>query len=113
MGRRARPGEDDRAEACYNAALAALPDPYTAEQLLKALNILIINFETAKFDLKDQSKFELTKLQKFLQSNPNTNVEIGGHTDNVGDKKANQLLSENRAKAVYDYLIKNGIMNIG
>ena len=34
---------------------------------------------------------------------------MSGHTDNVGDKKSNQLLSENRAKAVYDYLVKNGI----
>jgi outer membrane protein OmpA-like peptidoglycan-associated protein len=41
--------------------------------------------------------------------NAATTIEIGGHTDNVGDKKSNQILSENRAKAVYDYLIANEI----
>lgn len=68
-----------------------------------------IFFETAKFDLKDQSKYELNKLVAFLNTNATTKIEIGGHTDNVGDKKSNQLLSENRAKAVYDYLIANKI----
>lgn len=36
-------------------------------------------------------------------------VEIGGHTDNVGDDSSNQVLSDNRAKAVRDWLIENGI----
>ncbi|MCV4601117.1 hypothetical protein OFC63_34385, partial [Escherichia coli] len=44
-------GEEDKAERCYNAALDGLPDPFTAEQLVKALNILIINFESGKFDV--------------------------------------------------------------
>ncbi|MNR51870.1 Photosystem I chlorophyll a apoprotein [compost metagenome] len=44
-----------------------------------------------------------------LKSNPNVAIEIQGHTDNVGDHKANQKLSENRAKAVYEYLFNNGI----
>ena len=64
-----------------------------------------IFFETAKFNLKDQSKFELNKLIAFLNNNSAIKIEIGGHTDNIGDKKSNQLLSENRAKAVYEYLI--------
>ena len=34
---------------------------------------------------------------------------MGGHTDNIGTSKSNQLLSENRAKAVYDYLVEKGI----
>jgi len=40
---------------------------------------------------------------------PAYNVEISGHTDNRGVKKDNQILSENRAKAVMDYLVSKGI----
>ena len=66
-------------------------------------------FETNKYDLKDQSKAELGKLISFLNTNKTMKIELGGHTDNTGDKKANVILSQNRAKAVYDYLIANGI----
>lgn len=66
-------------------------------------------FETAKFDLKPESKAELDKLVNFLTINKTMRIELDGHTDNVGDKKSNQLLSQNRAKAVYDYLVVNGI----
>jgi outer membrane protein OmpA-like peptidoglycan-associated protein/tetratricopeptide (TPR) repeat protein len=66
-------------------------------------------FETAKYDLKPESKTELNKLVTFLKNNKTIKGELSGHTDNVGDKKMNQLLSQNRAKAVYDYLIANGI----
>ncbi len=66
-------------------------------------------FETAKFDLKTESKVELDKLVSFLNFNKTIKIELGGHTDNVGDKKMNQLLSQNRAKSVYDFLILSGI----
>lgn len=68
-----------------------------------------IFFETAKFDLKEESKAELQKLVSFLDLNKTIKVELGGHTDNVGNEKANQVLSNNRAKAVYDHLIGAGI----
>jgi outer membrane protein OmpA-like peptidoglycan-associated protein/tetratricopeptide (TPR) repeat protein len=68
-----------------------------------------IFFETASFQLKEESKIELQKLKSFLVLNAAVTIEIGGHTDNVGDKKSNQILSENRAKAVYDYLVANEI----
>ena len=44
-----------------------------------------------------------------LTKNPTLKIELGGHTDNVGRPEANQRLSEQRAKAVYDYLINKGI----
>jgi outer membrane protein OmpA-like peptidoglycan-associated protein len=68
-----------------------------------------IFFEFNKFDLKEESKVELNKMSAFLTKNSKINVEIGGHTDNVGGKAYNQQLSEKRAKAVMDYLIANGI----
>ena len=68
-----------------------------------------VYFDVDKFDLKPESQGELNKLVLFLNANPEMRIEIGGHTDSDGDKKHNQLLSENRAKAVYNYLITNGI----
>jgi len=67
-------------------------------------------FETNKFDLKGKSKIELDKLVSFLKKNSTSKIELGGHTDNVGNAKANQVLSNNRAKAVYDYLVEKGVV---
>jgi outer membrane protein OmpA-like peptidoglycan-associated protein/tetratricopeptide (TPR) repeat protein len=66
-------------------------------------------FDTNKFDLETESKAELTKLIEFLNLNPTVRIEISGHTDNVGAHQANQVLSENRAKSVYQYLVKSGV----
>lgn len=68
-----------------------------------------IFFETAKFDLKKESNLELEKLVDLMLKNPKLTIEIGGHTDNVGGKQENIILSENRAKAVFDYLVNRGI----
>jgi len=59
--------------------------------------------------LKDESKIELNKLVEFLTKNSTIKIEIGGHTDNVGDKKHNMQLSDNRAKSVLGYLTTNGV----
>ncbi len=66
-------------------------------------------FESGKYDLLPESMTELSVLLEFLNNNPSVKIEIGGHTDNVGSHEYNQTLSENRAKAVYDYLIQHGI----
>jgi flagellar motor protein MotB/tetratricopeptide (TPR) repeat protein len=68
-----------------------------------------IFFETDKFDLKESSLVELRKLLDFMNYNPGIRMEIGGHTDNVGTDEYNLRLSQNRAKAVHDYLISAGI----
>lgn len=66
-------------------------------------------FDLNKATLRDESSVELNKLYRFLKENEKINIEISGHTDTRGDAKANQILSENRAKAVYQYLIDKGI----
>ena len=66
-------------------------------------------FSTNSFDLQKESFTELDKLVSFMKKNPNVVIEVSGHTDNVGDKKSNQILSNNRAKSVMDYLKSKGI----
>lgn len=68
-----------------------------------------IFYETAKYDLLDESKSELTHLVSFMKRNPKVKVEIGGHTDNVGSPADNKKLSQNRAGGVRAYLIEQGI----
>lgn len=70
-----------------------------------------IFFEVGKYELIPSSKAELNTLVKYLADNSDVFLEIGGHTDNTGSETANQILSENRAKAVYDYLIQQGVAN--
>lgn len=65
-------------------------------------------FDFDKSDLKPESFVELDKLVAYLQQNA-IRIEIGGHTDDQGSDEYNDRLSENRAKAVYDYLVRSGI----
>lgn len=107
------PGEFDKAERCYNQALDALPDPFTDEALVKALNILIINFDSGKYDVPPVRLAALQKgatfIKKLQDRETNNVLEVGGHTDNVGQDASNQTLSENRAKAVKDILVRYGV----
>lgn len=75
----------------------------------KAVVLKNVFFDTDKFDLKPVSETELNKLVRLLKSYPKMKIEIGGHTDNQGSAESNQVLSENRAKAVYDYLVQRGV----
>ena len=68
-----------------------------------------IFFESNKFELLPESKAELQQLIRFLNDNPDLSIEIGGHTDDIGDEQSNQELSENRARIVYDYMVKHQI----
>jgi OOP family OmpA-OmpF porin len=68
-----------------------------------------IFFDTDKFDLREKSITELNKIVRFLKENPRIRVEIGGHTDDQGSATYNQQLSQKRAKAVGDYLVKKGV----
>jgi outer membrane protein OmpA-like peptidoglycan-associated protein len=68
-----------------------------------------IFYESGSFKLKNESLYEITKLVQFLKENPQIRIEISGHTDNVGVDQANLTLSTNRAKSVYDWLVKQGI----
>lgn len=68
-----------------------------------------IFFEFGKSTLKPESYDELDNVIKLLENNETLRIEISGHTDNVGSHSSNQRLSEARAKAVVDYLVKKDI----
>lgn len=68
-----------------------------------------IFFDFNKTTLRPTSTGELDRLAKMLKDIPKLKIEISGHTDNVGSDAYNKKLSEGRAKAVVDYLIKKGI----
>jgi outer membrane protein OmpA-like peptidoglycan-associated protein len=74
-----------------------------------SLELKNIEFETGSARLEKSSFVELNKLADLLNENEGLKVEIGGHTDNVGNAVENQKLSQNRAKSVVDYLVEKGI----
>lgn len=103
-------GEEDKAERCYYTALAALPEVFTADQLVKALNILIINFASGSFEIPPHRQAALNRGALFIKKLPPSIVlEVGGHTDNRGSDADNQKLSENRSNAVKQYLVGQGV----
>ena len=66
-------------------------------------------FETASDKLSDLSKHELDNLVSLIKSRPSMRIELGGHTDNVGDAAMNQALSQKRAESVLNYLVSGGV----
>lgn len=66
-------------------------------------------FETNSYQLKEESKTELDILVTFMINNPDLKAEITGHTDNIGSDSDNIVLSDKRAKEVYNYLINHSI----
>jgi OOP family OmpA-OmpF porin len=70
-----------------------------------------IFFENGKSYILPESFSELNKLAQYLIRNPSMEVQINGHSDNSGSRSKNQKLSEQRAREVFEYLIKKGTQN--
>ena len=68
-----------------------------------------INFDFNSDVIRPESKAVLEQILAVLNENADWNLSIEGHTDNVGGEAFNQVLSEKRAKAVRDHLVKAGI----
>jgi outer membrane protein OmpA-like peptidoglycan-associated protein len=66
-------------------------------------------FDTGQFSLKPGAREKLAKVAGILIAYPTLDIEVGGYTDNVGGDEMNQKLSENRAGAVRDYLVEQGV----
>ncbi len=66
-------------------------------------------FDTGKYSLKPQAREKLAKVSGILLAYPGLTIHVDGFTDSVGSDASNQLLSENRATSVRDYLVSQGV----
>lgn len=82
---------------------------FTLAPISKPVTMENIFYEFGKWDLTSSSEAGLQALVKLLNDNPNITIELAAHTDFVGDSVSNRTLSEKRAEAVVNYLIKSGI----
>ncbi len=73
------------------------------------VNLGDVLFDTGRYTLKPNAQIALAKVSTILQLYPDLKVQVEGYTDSVGGDAYNQKLSENRANAVHDFLIKNGV----
>ena len=94
--------------------VAQMQQVVAANKLLDELNkngfiALYINFDTGKWDLKDDGKATVAEIVKMLKAAPQLKIAIEGHTDNVGQAAANKTLSEKRAQSVMASVVGGGI----
>ncbi|TXT29149.1 MAG: OmpA/MotB domain-containing protein [Chitinophagaceae bacterium] len=93
-----------QADSVYRKDIALQPVELNASLVFRN-----IQFATKSFQLPADASIELDKLLQVLVENPTLQIVIGGHTDNIGKKADNLLLSTNRAKAIVDWLSNKGI----
>ena len=98
----------DELAAIEGASVTTVTDNngYTGIQVTFDSGIL---FDTNKADLKAPAKNALTNFATSLRNDPNTNVQIFGHTDNTGSREVNEKLSLKRANSVKTYLENSGV----
>ena len=83
----------------------ALLDAITKEGMVS----LYLNFDTGSATIQASSNSQLDEVAAMLKSAPQLSLEVGGHTDNVGNADANLKLSDARAAAVVKALVSRGV----
>ncbi|MDR1544815.1 MAG: OmpA family protein [Prevotellaceae bacterium] len=85
--------------------------PEIKKEILKVFKQALhgIQFETGKATIKKKSNTILNSIAKIMKENPDFNLDIAGHTDDVGNDDMNMDLSKRRAAAVKAYLVKQDI----
>lgn len=85
--------------------------PLVKEEVKKKVDFAAKNilFVTGSYKLATSSFKNLNEVVKIMQENPDMKLAIDGHTDNTGKPDKNQVLSENRANSVKNYLVSKGI----
>ena len=92
------------------AALAGLKAGFSGDDLVKALNLMNIYFDTGSATITRDSLETLTNAANAIKQAPaGTKIEVGGYTDNTGDAAANVTLSQQRAEAVVAKLAELGV----
>ena len=81
----------------------------TSDNQLKLTIPNDISFDSGRHDIKPNLRPILDQFAQGLSHQPNTEVRIIGHTDNVGSDTSNNLLSVNRAQSARDYLVARGV----
>ncbi len=92
------------ADSVYNKDIQLQPIELNATLTFKN-----IQFTTNSYQLPFDAAIELNKLLQVLIENPSLQIEISGHTDNIGKQIDNNKLSENRAKAIVEWLVLKGV----
>lgn len=95
-------------------ALKQTIEKVTSEEIAKDLaekgkSILYINFDTDKSNITADGKEVVTQIVQALKKTPSVKIVIEGHTDNTGEAAHNKSLSNDRANAVMNALIADGI----
>ncbi|MGB3007546.1 MAG: OmpA family protein [Chitinophagaceae bacterium] len=106
-------GINDEEDKCPNLAGVAENQgcPIVTEEVKKKVNLASKNilFVTGSAKLQKSSFKGLNEVVNILLENPDMQLQIDGHTDNVGSEEMNQTLSDNRTKTVKDYILSKGI----
>jgi outer membrane protein OmpA-like peptidoglycan-associated protein len=80
--------------------------PLEVGEIIRLNNLF---FDFAKSDIKKESMSELERVISLLKNNPIMQIEIGGHTDNVGDDASNLILSTQRVQSVVNYILSKDV----
>lgn len=88
---------------------AGCPELKPKEKEVLEFAMQAVRFETGSDNLLQTSYSVIDQVEEILKNYPNQKLKISGHTDSIGSVEDNQALSEKRAKACYDYLVKKGI----
>jgi OOP family OmpA-OmpF porin len=103
----------DAVDQCKDTPAGQVVDekgcPRLFEGAAKTVVLEGVTFATGKTELTDEAKAILIPVAQSLAANPDVHVEIAGHTDNTGSRKANTRISQGRADAVQAFLEANGV----
>ena len=86
---------------------AVLPTHETPRGLV--INIGDLLFATGKYDLTEKARESLARIAGIIESHPGLHLVVVGYTDNTGSPEFNEKLSNQRADAVHDFLIQQGV----
>jgi OOP family OmpA-OmpF porin len=99
-------GVSDSKDKCPNTAAGVAVNAYGCAKEEKAEIKVNVEFASGKAEVQGLYRAQLQELADFLKSHPNTTAVIEGHTDSSGSAALNKKLSQARAEAVKNYLIK-------